>query len=157
MTSIAVQTAVGAIGSKATTELSYAFASMVNLGSFQFGANADGLFLLNSTNKDNDVVYERSLTFATTSFNIYNPKRGRFIYIGIDTDVSFTVSVKFDNQDWRDYPVELFKTGLQRLKVSIGRNGQGKYFTLKITSNSWFRLDSVEGAFVIRPIGIRSN
>ena len=151
---IAVQTAIGTIGSKATTELSYAFKSMINAGEFQYGLNQDGIYLLNQGEQDDGETFERSVTFATTDFGVKNPKRVRFIHIGFVADYEFTLAVKIDDQVWRKYTVTPRKTGLQRLRVPIGRNGQGAYITTKITSRSMFRIDMMAGILIVRPTGI---
>ncbi len=151
MTTIAVQTAVGEIGSKATTELSFAFNSLLNLGEIQIGTNSDGIYLLNT---DDDESFERTFTLATTDLGIPNPKHARFFHIGIVTDNDFVISVKFDNSAWRNYAVEALKNGLQRIRVPLRQDDQGRYFTLKITSNYWFRIDSIDGDFIIRSNGI---
>lgn len=152
---IAVQTAVGEIGSKATTELTYQFNSMLSNGGFQYGCNGNGIFLLNSGELDNGSPFSRTVTFATTDLGEKNPKRARFVYIGFDAASAITLSVKIDDQSWRDYAATPLKTGLQRLRVPIGRDGQGRYFTFKITATTRFRIDSVGGMFIIRSTGIK--
>lgn len=142
---IAVQSAVGDVGRKATTELSnFDFNSMAMVNGYPVGASSDGLFLLNTGTTDNDVEFTRSITFATTDFAIKNPKRIRFIYVGIDTDNAFTVSTKVDEGSWRDETVTPAKTGLQRVRVPIGSDGEGRYWTVKVTSVYPFRIDDIK-------------
>ena len=152
---IAVQAAVGGPGSKATTELTnYDFNSMALINGQALGANDDGLYLLNTGTKDGTTSYTRSVTFASSDFGVHNPKRLRFVYIGINTDSKFTVTVSVDEQTARSYSVTPKKTGLQRLRVPIGRDGQGRYWKIKISSAYWFRIDSVEALPVVRSAGI---
>ena len=155
MSSIAIQTAVGKIGEKAVTELTYGFSSLININGFQFGGNESGLFRLNTEETDNGTKYTRSVTFATIDFGISNPKHGRFIDIGFEATATLVLFVKIDNQAWRNYTVTPLKTGLQRIRIPIGRNGQGRYFTFKLSSNSRFRLDQIDGVFIVRPAGIK--
>ncbi len=150
---LAVQTSIGEVSGKAVTELASKYDSMLNDGEFQYGCNEDGIFLLNSP--DPDGFLTRTFTLATTDMGSKNPKRGRFAYVGIDTDQEFTLSVNVDKQGWRDYRVEPQKQGLQRLKVPIGRNGQGRYWKFKFTSNYPFLVDQIDALFVIRSSGIR--
>lgn len=154
MATIAIQTAVGPMGQKATTLLSYGLRSMCNMGKFQYGANEDGLFLLNQGEDDAGRQYERSFTLATSDYGVFQPKRFRFVYIGIEADTAFIVSVKADDQDWRTYRVVPRKTGLQRIRVPIGRDGQGRYWTVRISSTGRFRVDHIDGMMVVRSSGI---
>lgn len=141
---IAVQGAVGEAGTKATTTLSYAFNSLAVINGFSFGANSDGLYQINTTNQDAGADYTRSVTFCTTDFGDNNPTRVRFVYVGIDTDNIFTVSVKVDDQAWRNYSQTPPKTGLHRVRVPVGRNGEGRYWTVKVSSDYFFRIDEIK-------------
>lgn len=141
---IAIQCAVGDIGSKGTTELTPAFTSMVNAGTYQYGANDDGLYRLNTGTTDNAVAFASTFTCATTDFGENNPKRVRFVYVGIDTDNIFTVSVKVDDQAWRNYATTPPTTGLQRIRVPVGRDGEGRYWTVKFSSDYFFRIDEIK-------------
>lgn len=154
MSGIAVQGAIGDIGAKATTKLSSSYNSLATINGVAIGANSSGLHLLNSGNQNNDVDFTKTFTLATTDFGIDNFKRIRFVYIGIDFSSAITLSVKADDQSWRNYTITPKKTGLQKIKKSIGRNGQGRYWTFKISSISAFRIDSLKAAIYVRPIGI---
>lgn len=155
MSSIAVQCAVGEVGSKATTKLSYGFSSLVNIGRFQYGMDNSGIYLLNSGETDNNVIYSRTFTLATTDLGNKNRKRGRRIYIGVDTNSELIVSIKFDDEEWRNYPVTPKKNGLQEINVPVGYNGYGRYMTVKITSNNRFRIDNIDILLIIRSLGTR--
>jgi len=155
MGSIAVQTAVGSLTGKAVTELSYSFGTLVNTGRFQYGLNNEGIFLLNIGEQDNDVDYTRSFTLASSDLDAKNLKRFRFLFIGVDTDDSFTISVMGDNKTWRDYDVVLNKTGLQEIQQVVGHGDFGRYWKIKISSTSRFRVDSIDGTLIVRPLGVR--
>ncbi len=152
---IAVQTAVGDVGNKATTELSLTFNSLVNTGKFQYGLNENGIFRINTGEQDVGIDYERTFTLSTSDLGQRNIKRFRFIYIGADVDESFIISVMGDNKVWQHYYPDLTKTGIQTIRKSITRNGQGRYWKIKITSIKRFRIDNIMGLFIIRPLGIR--
>lgn len=147
MGSIAVQTAA----SNATTELSDSFASMVDTGEFQYGCNSEGIFLLNS----DEAGSTRTFTLATTDFGMKNHKRLRKLYIGLVADSPITVSVMGDKKVWRHKTKALKKTGLQTLRVPIDRDGFGRYWTIKISATTRFRIDSIDGLLVVRSLGIR--
>ena len=150
MSTIAVQTAVN----HAVTELSYSLGSMVNVGEFQYGASNEGIFILNSGDTDNEVPFTRSFTLATSDFGIQNYKKIRRIAIGFEGSLSFTLLVKFDDQEWIEYPVSPRKTGLQQIVVPIDTRDQGRYITIKISSTNSFKIDRIEGLFIVRPLGI---
>jgi len=152
---IAIQTAVGEIGSKATTELAWKYDDMVSVGNLQYGANEDGIYQMNATEQDDGSDFIRTLTFATTDFDSKNPKRMRSLYFGIETDDDITVSVKTDDQSWRDYTLEHEKNGIQRVAVDIGMDGQGRYWTVKLSSTTPFRIDNIGSVFIIRPMGLK--
>ena len=138
--SIAVQGAIGSSDGKATTALpGFNFNSMAMINGYAFGASINkGLCRLNTGTKYHTDTITHIFTLATTDFGIHNPKRLRFVYIGIDASVDPVIAVKTDDQEWREYPVELYKEGLQRVRVPIGHDGQGRYWTIKIYSNNFF-------------------
>lgn len=155
--SIAVQTAVGDIGSKATTELSTAFAGMVNCGTFQYGVNSTGIYRLNSGNLDGVATFEKSFTLATSDFGKINAKRIRRLYAEVEIydNTTLTFAVRPDKGAWITKSVALTGTGLKKFKVTIQREGcSGSYHTIKISSNSQFRIHSLSGLFNIRPLGV---
>ena len=155
MGAIGVQCAVGATGKKALTKLSNCdFNSMAVINGVPLGANSSGLFKLNDGELESSAAFTRTFILATTDFGIDNQKRVRFVYIGIDTEYEFTLSVKADDQTWRDYTVTPPKTGLQRIRISIGRSGQGRYWTFKISSTNAFVIDKIEAILNARSGGI---
>ena len=110
---LAVQTAVGDLGRKATSELSWNFNALIAAGGFPYGCDDNGIHLLNTTELDGATPYTRSFTLATNDLGVKNPKRGRFAYIGIDTDTEFTLEITIDEQAPRSYTVTPLKTGLR--------------------------------------------
>jgi len=155
MTTLAVQGAVGGIGSKATTELSYSFSSMSNAGEYQYGVNKNGIYRLNTGETDDENDYTRTFTLATASLGEKGHKQGRMIYVGVEATEPFTVSISFDEQTFRNYTATPSKTGLQTVRIPIGKNQRGKYVTVKVTSTDRFRIDSISGLFIVRPIATR--
>lgn len=158
MGSILVQTAVGNINGKAVTEASYSFTSMINAGPFQYGLNEDGISMLNVGETFNGVQYERAVTIATTDLGIHNPKHIRHIYLGFEADKAMTLSVQLDNLAIRTFTVLPGKKGLQRIRIPIGKGeeleGLGRYVRVRISSKTRFRLDKVDGIFIIVSSGI---
>lgn len=155
--SIAVQTAVGDIGSKAVTDISWNFAGLINCGAYQFGVNENGIYLLNYGNSHNEALFSKSLTFVTSDFGLKNIKRFRYIYLEIEVygDSTFIVSVKPDKGSWINKTVSVVGAGLKTIRFSISRtNGQGYYHTVKIASEQQFRLHASYGLLNVRSLGI---
>jgi len=153
---IAIQTAIGDIGGKATTQLSTSPASMINAKGFQYALDTNGVHILNRGDTDNNAEFTRTFTLATTDLGIKNPKRGRFFYVGYEVfqaNDPMTISIKLDDQAWREYNVVNRKVGLQRVRVPIGRDGKGRYVTVKISSVKHFRLDNIDAEFYLLSSG----
>ncbi len=153
---IATQAKLGSIGEKPTTELSLAFDSLVGGGGYAFGLNEDGIHLLNSGDTDTGVAFTRSFTLATSDLGAKNPKRGRYFYIGYEVyqeSDPMTIALKLDGQEWRTYNVKNKKVGLQVVRVPIGRDGKGRYTTIKISSTAAFRIDSIRMALYVLSSG----
>lgn len=155
--SIAVQTAVGAIGSKATTELSHAFAGMVNCGAYQYGVNSSGIFRLNSTNLNNGAEFEKSFTLATSDFGSINAKRIRRLYVEIEIkrDMTLFVAIRPNKGQWITKQVSLTGAGLRKIDLTIQREGcSGNFHTIRLSSTGEFRVHRMDGLFNIRPTGV---
>lgn len=154
--SVAVQCAVGDIGSKATTELSLSFDAMVNCGEFQYGLNSSGIHRLNSGNLFNTTAFEKSFTLATSDFGKRNEKRIRYIYAEIEIyeDVTFTVSVRPNKGAWISKSVAVVGAGLKKIRFTIQREGcSGTYHTIKFASTGQFRIHSLSALFIVRAMG----
>jgi len=156
MSSIAVQTVIGDEGTKATTELTYGFNSLLNNSGFQFGANSNGLFLINQGETDNLVNYERTFTLATTDLGIRNPKEFRFIYIGFSAfkGTRIDIYVHADDQKPIKHVHRAIKSGTQRARIPIDVRVLGRYWTVKVSSMKAFRVDEMEVQTNVRSSGI---
>jgi len=152
---IAVQTAIGEIGSKATTELSKAYNAMINCGVAQFGLNGSGIFLLNSGNLDGIAPFESSFTLATSDYGIKNNKRFRRIYLEVEVlgDSTFTLTVTPNKGMAITKMVSVIGAGLKTISFTIKREGgQGNYHTIKIASYDQFKIHSVNGFAIFNNI-----
>lgn len=154
---IATQTSIGSPGEQPTTELSWAFDSMINVGNNQIGFNSEGIHKLNSGTLDNVTPFISEFTLATSSLGINNPKRCRYLYLMLDVlEIEpVSVSIKLDKGAWRTYASVPHKDRLQRVRVPVGRNGTGAFVTIKVSSENAFRVSEIEGLFIARPLGLR--
>lgn len=152
MGSIAVQCTIGEIGEKALTELSPSYESLINTGSFQYGLNSDGIFLLNTGNTYSDVAFSSSFTLAKSDLGIDSKKRLRFLYIKVETydDSVFTVKAKPDNGDWFTVTKTIIGAVMRVIKVPFGHTCVGDYLTINIASTAQFRIHKITGLVIPR-------
>lgn len=154
MITLAVQTAIGGPGTKAATRLSWGFNSLCIIGSYCYGANKDGIFLLNGPQNNSSSTSEAYAVFATTDASIKQPKHIRYLYLGGRFDGDFNIDVKVDDVAWQTVPVRVPKVGTQRVRVEVGTKLQGRYWTVKIRSSNKIRVDSIIALFLVRSCGI---
>ncbi len=157
MPGIAVQGFMGEAGAKPGTYLDpFDFNSMAVINGVSLGTSAEGLHRLNTGDRDSQKTFQRSLTFATSDFGSEKYKKIRFLYLGLSLSSSINIIISTD----RDAQVEEFTVdyekddGLQRIRVPVETGQQGRFYTIKIDSGSWFSVDSVEALFIDRPDGI---
>lgn len=156
--SIAVQTAVGEIGSKALSQLSWNFNGLINCGQFQYGVGSDGIFLLNSGDTYDEVEFESSFTLTTSDYGLANNKRFRYVYLKIEVfeDTDITLSVRPNKGNWLNHTESIIGAGLKTVRFTIERNnGNGNYHTIKVACNKQFRIHEISGLLIVRPLGIK--
>jgi hypothetical protein len=155
---LAVQAAVGEIGSKATTEATFSFLGLVNCGRFQYGLNENGIYRLNSGDTDAGARFTKTITLATSDFGSNVMKRFRYLYVELETEVNIDIiiGVKPNKDEWLEKTVSVTGPGLQTVRVSINReDGQGNFHSVRLSSTGWFRLHSVRGLINDRRASIR--
>jgi len=141
---------------RATTQYTnFNFNSMVRFAGKTLGASSSGLFDLTGDD-DNGVNIDAYFAPILTDFGISNPKRLRYVYLGFEASGDLTLSVTFDEKTPRSYTVNSTKTGQQRKRVSIGRDGQGRYLGVKFSNLNGcdFSIDSADVLLVVRSNGI---
>jgi len=134
--------------------LEYNFNSMCELDGKFYGTNSDGIWSLGDEDYDNYVdantkdEIDAWFELLTTDFGLPNQKRLRRAYIGYETDGSIILKVKDDDANERSYTLTAITgTDLQEgAKVSIGRDGKGRYWNFRIenVSGSYFAIDSID-------------
>ena len=142
---------------RATTQFkNYAFNSMVNFAGRKLAASDQGLFDLGGDD-DNGTPIDAHFELIATDFGIPNPKRLRFLYFGFDASSDLEVAVKTDDGDERAYDITANKTGQQRSRVPVGRDGRGRYWSLILRNKAGcdFAIDSIYVMPVVGSHGIR--
>ena len=142
---------------RATTQYTnWNFNSMVKFGDKFIGASDDGLFEI-CNDRDDGVPIGAYFEPITTDFGISAPKRMRYMYFGFEANGGMRIDVSVDQQAARTYDIPAHKTGQQRTRISIGRDGKGRYwsFRIKNINGANFSFDSVEVLPVVRQQGTR--
>ena len=141
---------------RATTQFkNFSFNSMVNFGTRELGASDAGLFTLGGSD-DNGAQIAAHFELLATDFGIPQPKRLRFLYFGFESDGDLEIGVKADLEAERAYNLPANKTGQQRTRIPVGRDGQGRYWSLIIRNKNGcnFAMDSIYVMPVVRSHGI---
>ena len=133
----------------------FAFNSMVNFNGRKLAASDEGLFSLGGDNDDGSPI-NAHFELIATDFGIPQPKRLRFLSFGFDSEGDLEVAVKADLEEERAYDLPAGKTGQQRTRVPIGRDGQGRYWSLIVRNKNGcnFAMDSIYVMPVVRSHGI---
>ena len=124
------------------------FDSMCKFGGKYLGAGRDGIATLDDAETDAGIIIDSIIELPLTDFGISHQKRLRSIYIGYETEGSLKLTVTNDEGNEREYTLSALKTSnLQHGgKVSIDRDGKGRYWKLKIENVDGcdFSLDMIE-------------
>lgn len=123
----------------------YPFNSFAQIAGKYYGANSNGLYLLEGDTDAGDAI-EAYVSLGLTNFGEPRTKRMRAAHIGIRSDGKTLLRVKTDSNDTKYYEIEESKNGLSSKKVPMQRNLLSTYwhFTLENVNGSDFELDSFE-------------
>jgi len=153
---LAIQGAVGDIGRKAVTLIpGYGFNSLGEINGVRIGASDTGLHKLDSGDLLNSTEFERSFSLKKTDLGYpQNLKKMLYVYVTCDGDISkMSVHLKADDGDW--YAFHRCHAWGRGFRAAVGTPTQGIYWTLKVSSTGWFRVDTVQVRFVVRSSGIQ--
>lgn len=123
----------------------YPFNSFAKIGGKYYGANENGLYLLEG-DTDAGANIEAYASMGLTNFGEPRTKRMRAAYVGVRSDGRTLLKVKTDNNETKYYEIGESKNGLSSKKVPMQRNMVSTYwhFTLENVNGSDFELDSFE-------------
>lgn len=128
--------------------IKYRFKSMNEFQGKYLGAGTDGIFVLDTTEKDSGVDIDSIIELYKTDFGVANQKRFRSVYIGYETSGDLKLTLSNDDGNEREYQLAPIKTGqLQHGgKIPVNRDGKGRYWTFKIENVDGcdFSIDSIE-------------
>lgn len=115
----------------------FGFNSFANFNGSWFAAGDTGLYELTGAT-DNGTAIAAHITTGSSDLGVHNTKRMRFVYLGIETSGRIKLVLTADKQDVKTITVTPKKTGAQRVRIPIGRDVQGRYWS--------FRVENVAGA-----------
>jgi len=142
---------------KGTTQYrNFNFNSMAMVNGRPVGANSSGLFFLDGPT-DNGTAIESIIEFKKSDLGIHNNKRLRFIVFGIEAEGDLEITLTVDNKEARTYTVPVDTPGQQRVRIPIGRDGYGRYWSFKLKNLNGvdFSLDDIKALVVPLSSGIR--
>lgn len=130
----------------------YNFNSMCKFNDVHLGCNEYGIFALDG-NADDNIDIEAFFELVTTDFGSPNQKRIRKVYLGCEASGSLVLEVLDDENNSRRYIVESSLRDQRQYgaKVSVGRDGKGRYWTLRVENIGGcdFSLDSIDALITV--------
>jgi len=144
-------------GAASAQELNWDYTSMVYFNGERFGTNTTGLYEICCGQTDDGTAIDAYFILATTDFGIENNKHIRKVYVGLETTGSLILELTADGRTTRTYSMSTSVSGQQRLRIPIGRDISGRYWTAKISNvnGSDFSIDKIEVLPIVKSSGIR--
>jgi len=116
----------------------FAFNSFAKFNGSYFAAGPSGLYEILTGNSDAGAAIAANITTGATDMGAHQTKALRFIYLGIETSGKVRIVITADKQDAKTIVVTPTKTGAQRVRVPVGRDTRGRYWS--------FRIENMAGA-----------
>ena len=113
------------------------FNSFANFNGSQFAAGPTGLYEVCTGEKDAGLNINAHITTGSTDFGVQNSKRLRHLYLGVNTSAKIRIIITVDKRIARTIDVSPSRIGTQRIRVSVGRDTKGGYWS--------FRVENVNG------------
>lgn len=126
----------------------YDFNSMAKFGDVYLGAGENGIFVLDSGDRDAGSDIEAFFELATSDWGAAHPKRIRRLYVSYEADGDLMLTVQDDEGRSRNFVLEpSFPDSKQHTsRVAIGRDGRGTYWMVRIDNlnGSDFSVDRIQ-------------
>ena len=112
----------------------------------KLAAGKDGIFTLDDAEDDAGVTIDSVVELPLTDLGASYQKRLRSIYVGYEAEGSLLLKVSNDDGNEREYTLATTSNNQHGGKVSIGRDGKGRYWQLRIENVNGcdFSLDMIE-------------
>ena len=131
----------------------YNFKGMCKFGDVLLGGNEDGLFTLDSGDRDGTTKIVAHIRTGPTDFGAEEEKRLRRAYVSFRTDGLMRMSVAADGKDDVVQDITPHNTSLDMIhqKVTGGRDIRGKFLDLKLANveGSDFTINEVKAVLVV--------
>jgi len=140
-------------GTRASQYGNYNFRGMCKFGDTLIGGNEDGLFKLESGDRDDTTEIDAHFRTGPTDFNVENEKRLRRLYVSLRTDGEMKVSVSADGTSDILNHIVSHDQGLNMVhqKVKGGRDIRGKFLDLKVENiaGADFTLNEIKAILIV--------
>lgn len=131
----------------------YNFNSFCKFNGAYLGSNENGIFTLDSGDLDDTAEIEAFFELVTSDWGIPNQKRIRSMYLSYETNSDLQLTIYDDEGNQRTYLLEPIHLSNKQhtQKVSIGRDGKGTYWMVRIDNinGSDFSVDRIQVVPVI--------
>lgn len=125
--------------SKATGQYKgFSFSSMVKFGNVLLGTSPTGLYIIGG-DKDNGAPIDAWIKTGMTDLGISASKRLRHVYLGVKTDGDLEMDIFADGVLVATRPIAAHKVREQRIRVSVGRDAKGNYWSFLIRNKAGVR------------------
>ena len=140
-------------GARVSQYANFNFRGMCKFNNTLVGGNEDGLFKLESSDKDDDEDITAFFRTGPTDFGVENEKRLRKLYVSFRTDGDMKLSTSGDGKS--DVMNELVShdknLNMVHQKVKGGRDIRGKFLDLKVenVAGSDFTVNEIKAVLII--------
>jgi len=125
--------AINLAGLSLSQYCNYNFRSFCKIGDTFLGACREGLYVLEDPDMNVDAYFE----LPSTDFGLSYQKRLRSVYFGCELEGDLKLKVYDDGGNERAYTI----SGSDGVKVSIGRDGKGRYWKLRIENDTGYKFE----------------
>lgn len=130
----------------ASTQISYDFNSYCKFGDNYLACADDKICQLTGNTFDGVDITASAKTF-NNRFGYSGKKKFRYLYLCFEADGDLSINVYVDDALVEAIPVVPLSIGRQYIRVSVGRDAIGRYWSFEINNvtGSWFSLEVLEG------------
>ena len=140
-----------------TQYLGFNFGSMAKFGGKYYGGDEEGLFQINTGDKDNTSLINAHFKTPVTDFGVRNLKRMRSLFVRGEThfntrrDNALIFTVENDETNAREFGRKGVVTTQVGWKIPIDRDGKGVNWSVKVanTSGCDFSIDTIEALMLL--------
>lgn len=129
------------------------FNSMTMFNGVPLAANADGIFSLFDTDRDDGTDINAVVETILSNFGLPTKKRPRRMYVSLETSGDMILKLKADDGDYKVYQFtpDQVRQLQHRVPVDVGSRRKGDFWLLRVENKSGcdFSIDAVDVLFII--------